>query len=51
VDHPVGEAGLAGRPAVVRIVGLNAMTIPAALVWAERRQVKDCAPESVTPSE
>jgi hypothetical protein len=30
---------------------LKAMTIPAALVCAAPRQVKDCAPDSVTPNE
>jgi hypothetical protein len=51
VDHPVGEAVPVGGLAVVRVVGMKAITIPAALVWAAPRQVSDCAPTSVTPSE
>ncbi|MBB5627694.1 hypothetical protein BJ981_003393 [Sphaerisporangium krabiense] len=36
---------------VMRIVRLNTITMPAALVYAAPRHVKLCAPSSVTPNE
>jgi hypothetical protein len=51
VDHPVAEPLAGGGAAVVRIVGVEGHDHPGRAGVRGPRQVKDCAPDSVTPKE